>query len=272
MDKLWIVILIGYAVCVAESIFTLTNRRPVMRKVMWASLAVSFTAHTIWLLARGIEAKRYPLVGTEETSAYLSWCLVVSYLVASLWYNATALGSFIFPIILALSTIAAVTPESLIVPEGIDQPLQRILFPVHAGLILLAYSAFFIAFGAGVMYMIQERELRLKRFSAIFFRLPSLDTCDAISSKAMAIGFVLFTFGIAAGLGWQRARDGQYWHGDPIEIFSLFTWLIYLFLVQSRISVKWGGRTAALASIVSFMIVIFSLVGVRYLGNLHVFS
>lgn len=272
MDNLWIVVIAGYAICVAESIFTLTNRRPVMRKVMWASLALSFTAHTIWLVARGIEAERWPLVGTEETSAFLSWCLVVSYLVASRWYRATALRAFIFPLILALSTIAAVTPESQSVPAGIDQPLQRILFPVHAGLILLAYSAFFIAFGAGVMYMIQERELRLKRFGAIFFRLPSLDTCDAISSKAMAIGFALFTFGIAAGLGWQRARDGQYWHGDPIEIFSIFTWLIYLFLVQSRINLRWGGRAAAMASIVSFMIVIFSLVGVRYLGNLHVFS
>jgi len=272
MDKLWIVVLIGYGICVVESIFTLTKRRPAMRKVMWASLAVAFAAHTVWLFARGFQAQRCPLVGTEETSAFLSWCLVVSYMIASRWYHASVLRAFIFPLIFALSTIAAVTPESQGVPEGIDQPLQKILFPVHAGLILLAYSAFFIAFGAGVMYMIQERELRLKRFSAIFFRLPSLDTCDAISSKAMSIGFVLFTFGIAAGLGWQRARDGQFWHGDPIEVFSLFTWLIYLFLVQSRVSVKWGGRAAALASIVSFMIVIFSLVGVRFLGNLHVFS
>jgi hypothetical protein len=35
---------------------------------------------------------------------------------------------------------------------------------------------------------------------------------------------------------------------------------------------RWGGRTAALASIVSFLIVICSLVGVRYLGALHALS
>jgi ABC-type transport system involved in cytochrome c biogenesis permease subunit len=82
----------------------------------------------------------------------------------------------------------------------------------------------------------------------------------------------LLTLGIAAGIGWQRTRDGQYWHGDPIEIFSYFTWFIYLLLIQSRMNAGWRGRTAALASIVSFMIVIFSLVGVRYLGTLHPFG
>jgi ABC-type transport system involved in cytochrome c biogenesis permease subunit len=272
MDSLWIIVLIGYALCVVQSIVALTAKRPVMPGLALASLVVAFLAHSLWLTVRGVREGRCPLVGTEEMFAFLSWGLVVSALIAYRWYRARALQAFILPLVLGLATVAAIAPSPQGQPLGIDNPLQRILFPVHAGLILLAYSAFFVAFGAGLMYIIQERELKLKRFRTIFYRLPSLDICDSISVKSLTIGFILLTLGIAAGIGWQRTRDGQYWHGDPIEIFSYFTWFIYLLLIQSRMNAGWRGRTAALASIVSFMIVIFSLVGVRYLGTLHPFG
>jgi ABC-type transport system involved in cytochrome c biogenesis permease subunit len=272
MEVLWIIVLIGYAICVAQSIYALTTKRPVLHKLAFVSLAVGFGAHTGWLLLQGIRTGRWPLVGTQEMCAFLSWGLVVAYLIAYRWYHAPALKAFIFPIVLGLATIAAISPGTPGQPAGLASPIQKFLFPVHAGLILLAYSAFFIAFGAGLMYIIQERELKLKRFGTIFYRLPSLETCDSISFKALAIGFVLLTLGMAAGIGWSRARDGLFFHGDAIEIFAIFTWLIYLLIIQSRLNAKWGGRTAALASIVSFMIVVFSLVGVRYLGSLHVFG
>ncbi len=272
MDILWIVIVIGYAICVAQSILALTTNRPVMRIPALVALSIAFGAHTAWLLLEGIQTGRCPLVGTQEMFAFLSWSLVVSYLIAQRWFHANALKAFIFPIVLVLATIAAISPGNVGQPEGIHNPLQGFLFPLHAGLILIAYAAFFIAFGAGVMYIIQERELKLKRFGTIFYRLPSLETCESIIFKSMAVGFLMLTLGIAAGIGWQRARDGVYWHGEPIEIFSVVTWVIYLLLIQSRMNAGWSGRATAMASIVSFMIVICSLLGVRYLGTLHAFG
>lgn len=270
MEVLWIIILIGYAIGVVQSILALTLKRPFLNKVSLAVLAIAFGLHTSWLLLRGFQTGRCPLVGTQEMCAFLSWGLVVSYLIAYRWYRAAALKAFIFPIVLVLAAIAAISPETSIAVTGTNQPLERILFPVHAGLILIAYAAFFIGFGAGLMYIIQERELRSKRMGRMFHRLPSLDTCDAISFRSLAIGFVLLTLGIAAGFYWQGLRDGRFWHGEPIEIFSVVTWVIYFLFIQTRMNATWGGRASALASIVSFLIVIFSLVGVRYLGgSLH---
>jgi ABC-type transport system involved in cytochrome c biogenesis permease subunit len=163
--------------------------------------------------------------------------------------------------------VAAISPEGQDAPGTANPPLQAILLSLHVGFILLAYAAFFITFGAGLMYIIQERELKHKRFGTIFYRLPSLDTCDGISKKSMAIGFALLTIGILAGLGYTRAHYGVYWKGDPLEIFSAATWVLYLFLIQTRMTAGWGGRTGALASIVSFLIVVCSLFGVRYLGH-----
>ena len=267
MEILWIIILSGYAVCVAQAVFALTTKRPVMHKPALAALAIALGAHTSWLVIKGIRANRCPLVGTQEMTAFLSWCIVVFYLIASRWYRANALKAFVFPLVLTLTTIAAISQEMQGVTDTENQPLQTVLLPVHVGLILLAYAAFFITFGAGLMYIIQERELKHKRFGTIFYRLPSLDTCDSISSRSMAFGFVLLTMGILAGLWFTHARYGLYWQGGQLEIFSVATWILYLLLIQTRMNAGWGGRAGALASIVSFLIVVCSLVGVRYLGH-----
>jgi ABC-type transport system involved in cytochrome c biogenesis permease subunit len=272
MDILWIIVLLGYAICVAQALFALATKKPLLARTSLGVLVAALGAHTFWLFARGIKTGRCPLVGTQEMCAFLSWGLVVSYLIAYRWYRANALKAFIFPIVLVLVAVAAISPATSRGPEGLDNPLQRILLPVHAGLILLAYAAFFIAFGAGLMYIIQERELKHKKFGRIFYKLPSLDTCDDISVKSLAIGFLMLTLGIAAGIYWHGLLDGRFWSGTGIEIFSVATWVIYFFLIQSRMNAGWGGRTSALASIVSFLIVVCSLVGLRYLGTLHTFG
>ncbi|MBI3653855.1 MAG: cytochrome c biogenesis protein CcsA [Acidobacteria bacterium] len=273
MKILWTMMLVGYALGVAQSIFSLTTDKRWLREIAFYGLLAAFTSHTVWLVWQGLSAKRCPIVGTQEMCAFLAFSLVLCYFIAYRWYRANALKAFILPIVFVLITIAALANSSTSnQPQDISQPLQKILFPAHAGLILLAYAAFFLSFGAGLMYIIQERELKQKRFGKIFYRLPSLETCDAISFKAIAAGFVLLTLGIAAGIAWSRARDGVFWHGQPLEIFVVIIWVIYLLMLQSRINAGWGGRTAALASIISFMLVIGSLIGVRYLGTLHVFG
>jgi ABC-type uncharacterized transport system permease subunit len=266
MQYLWIPILLGYTICVAQSIFALTARRPLLKRTADVTLALAFGAHTCWIVFESIRTGRCPLVVAEDIPASLSWLLLLSYLVVQRWYRAGALKAFILPIVLVLATVGAVSSD---VPAdtGPSAPLQQVLLPIHVGLILLSYASFFIAFAAGLMYMIQERELRHKRLGTLSQRLPSLDSCDGISARSMAVGFVLLTIGILVGLLFSHARFGVYWQGGALEIFSVVTWVLYLILLQSRLSSSWGGRAAAMASIISFLIVICSLVGVRYLGH-----
>jgi ABC-type transport system involved in cytochrome c biogenesis permease subunit len=267
MELIWIVVLLGYAFCVAQSILALTARRPLLRRTASVVLIAAFAGHSLWILLESLRTGRCPLVGAQQIPASLSWLLLLSYLIVQRWYRAPALNAFILPIVLVLATIGAVTSVSPQSPGRPNPPLENALLPIHVGLILLSYAAFFIAFGAGVMYMIQERELRSKRLGTLFHRLPSLESCDEISARSMAGGFVLLTIGILVGFLYSHARFGVYWQAGPLEIFSVVTWLLYLILLQSRLSASWRGRAAALGSVISFLIVICSLVGVKYLGH-----
>jgi hypothetical protein len=61
MEILWIIILLGYAVCVAQAVFALTTKRPVLQKLALGALAIALGAHTTWLVLKGIHANRCPL-------------------------------------------------------------------------------------------------------------------------------------------------------------------------------------------------------------------
>ncbi|HEY6333675.1 MAG TPA: cytochrome c biogenesis protein CcsA [Blastocatellia bacterium] len=270
MDIVLPIVLTGYGICMALAVYALSVKRAVLPRVSAAGLAAGFAAQTIWLIHRGVTAGRCPLLGIQEVSAFFSWSLVTAYLIAQRWYRTMALKAFVFPIVFLLSSVAAIVPGKPESFQEANQPLAQVLMPVHVALIILAYAAFFISFGAGLMYIIQERELKHKRFGPIFYRLPSLDTCDAISFKSVAVGFVLLTLGLLAAMALSHARDGSYWHGDPTEMFSVVTWLVYLVIIQSRVTAGWGGRNAAFATIIGFVLVMCSLAGLRYLDTLHV--
>ena len=57
---------------------------------------------------------------------------------------------------------------------------------------------------ASVMYLLQERELKLKTFGAMFYRLPALSTVNQLATNAAVVGLTLLTLGIATGMFWYR--------------------------------------------------------------------
>jgi len=144
------------------------------------------------------------------------------------------------------------------------------LFPIHTTLLIFAYASFFVVFAASAMYLWQERELKLKTFSALFHRLPSLTTVDDIGSTAAGIGFTLLSLGIVTGVIWSSQRSGRIWNNDPKEVFALLTWLLYLTMIHYR--TQWRGRKSAIVGVAGFGLVLFTFLGTRFMGGYHVFG
>src|SRR5207237_5396041 len=177
-------------------------------------------------------------------------------------YRAQALGSFTLPLVTLLTFIASVTRDTSSAATVADAN-SAWLFPVHTTLLIFAYAAFFVVFVASIMYLLQERELKLKKFSAIFHRLPALTTVNEIATSSAAIGLTLLTVGIATGMVWSSSRDGRLWHNDPKEIFAALTWLLYLLLILYRSTSRWRGRMAAWMGVAGFALVLFTFFGAR---------
>ena len=136
---------------------------------------------------------------------------------------------------------------------------------VHVVCSLLSYVAFLVAFVSGMLFLVQERQLKHKTLGLLFHRLPSLDALDRLNFWAIGIGFGLLSVGVVLGLLGSRMLLGRWWIGDPKEVLTMALWLSYLVLWLVRLRSTLRGRRVALWSIVGFSFVLFVLVGAHWL-------
>lgn len=257
-------------------VFATKAKRP--DKELLLIVLPGFVVHTAAILLNWHQAGHFPIVNPREVSAFIGWAIVAYFLLMSRRYQVRALPVFLLPLVYLLLLVSMVLPETsqelpmLLQGEITTNPLTKIIFPIHVTLVIFSYAAFVVTFVSGVMYLIQEHELKAKHFGAAFQRLPALNTCDEIGYRSLTIGFVLLTLGVVTGIFWNNQRDGRYWHNDPKEVMALVTWLVYLFIMHYRLTAGWRGRRVAWLSIAGFVVVILTWLGARALGGYHVFG
>lgn len=269
MRSLLLAVVAAYLIAAIHSILAFVNKRRSLQRVAEWSTAAGFVLHTVVLIADSYYDGHYPLFSLREALSFLAWSLVALYSIVLYRYRTQAVGAFVMPLITLLTLIALLIGTSASAPATFSATW---LFPIHTTLLIFAYAAFVIAFMASVMYLLQERELKLKTFSAIFHRLPALSTVNELATSAAALGLLLLTLGIASGMIWSSTRFGQAWRNDPKEIFALLTWLLYLFLIIYRFTPNWRGRSAAWLGVVGFALVLLTFLGTRFLDTYHVFG
>jgi len=143
---------------------------------------------------------------------------------------------------------------------------------VHLICSLLSYVAFLIAFLAGVLFLVQERQVKHKHMGWLFHRLPALGTLDRMNLLAVGAGFGLLSLGMTFGLWGSRTLLGSWWHWDSKVLLTLILWLAYLTLWMIRMRSTLRGRKIALLSILGFSLVLFTFLGVsRWLPTWHAY-
>lgn len=246
------------------------NQKESTRTIARNILLCSGILQTLYIITRYLLTGHTPITSEHETVFFFVWALTWAYLSFRWRYTVKNFGTFTSLLILLLLLISAVVSKEI---TPIPPVLNSLWLPVHAGISLIAYGFLGLAFIGGVMYLVQEWELKSKRFGYFFSRLPSLDALDQLNNHCLTTGFVFLTLGIVTGTIWGRQVFGAYWRWDPKEVWSMVTWFIYLIQFHQRITVGWRGKRAAVMAIIGFCFVIFTLWGVTYLlGGDHVYA
>ena len=235
----------------------LVYQNPVVPRVARYSLYVSLASQTGFFITR-FTMGGVPL-GTNmyESLVFFSWCIIIAYLLFTTRFK--------------IPVAAAFLPDKGIVE--LPPALKSYWLPIHVSFSFMGDALFAMAFGSGIMYLIQERQLKRKRPGAFYYRLPSLEVLDAINYRALTIGFPLLTLGIITGSVWAQYAWGAYWSWDPKEVWSLITWFIFAALLHTRLTIGWRGRKAAILVIIGFLAVLFTFLGVNLLlSGLHSYN
>jgi cytochrome c-type biogenesis protein CcsB len=248
--------LVLYAVgAVHVLVHALTRKRLLSSWTLSATL-IGFAAHTAGLSQRWTDVGHFPAVGLQDGASLLAWAIVLVFLLTFLRTRVDALGLAVYPLAFALMLVGDLAPPS----ERVDPILTSLFLPIHATLAIFGYAALFVAFAMGSLYLIQERELKARSPRAFYYLVPSLERCDTIGGRSVAVGFAFLTLAILTGMLWSSQARGRYWTGDAKEWSALLAWVIYVVLLVARQRTGWGGRRAALLGIVGFASVVFTFV------------
>lgn len=250
-------------------VFLIRQKKVVFRYSYWFLLS-GFVCHTVFLACRYYSLGAAPVLNLKAAFSFFSWSMICVYLVFHLKFRLMVLGSFVTPFATFLMIISSAMPWV----EGPVKPVFKSLWlTVHVGTMFMGNGLFAIAFVVAIMYLIQENHIKRKRFGSLYSRLPSLAILDSINYYSLIYGFSFLTVGMITGSVYAQRALGTYWQWDPKEVWSLITWLFYAVLLHERIAVGWRGKRAAVMSIVCFLILIITFLGVSiFLSGYHSFE
>ncbi len=238
-------------------------------KLMLSFAGAGFIVHTVQIIYRYFEVGYLPFTGMHHATSLFAWCIVLVFFILEYRYKIGIITSFILPIAFIIMLSSSIFPREIV---PISPVLQSYWFAIHILLAFIGNAAFAVAFGIGIMYLLQEHYIKSKHLSGIFQKLPSLQILDEINYRMITIGFPLLTLAIITGAIWAESAWGTYWRWDPKEVWSLITWFIYALILHVRLTVGWRGKKAAFLSIIGFLSVLFTFFGVNLLlKSIHIF-
>jgi cytochrome c-type biogenesis protein CcsB len=233
--------------------------RTLLPRLLWVGLVT----HALAIVLRSVGAGHFAVTTFDEALSFLALLLVAVFLLVQIRQPLVALGAVVSPLAFGLTLAAAAVHDGA---RPLPEVLKSAWLPVHIVLSLLGDAVFALASSASLLYLVQERRLKNHRGRGVLRGLPSLETLDRLNYRCLVWGLVLLTLGIVSGIIWAHTAWGRFWSSDPKLIFSLVIWVLYVVLLQGRMTAGWRGRWAATLTIAGFAVIVLSLVGVNALG------
>ena len=229
---------------------------PPVRGVL-AVLAIGVSAHLAALAGAARAIGQMPLTGLGSGLSFAGLALALTLLVVELLAREVTLTLVAAPLAAAVTAIGSML--------GIEPSLglagtRGAWLVAHIALSFIGIAAFATAAAAGVLYLVERRELKSRRFGAVFRFFPPLETLDRVNHVAAVSGWLVMTLGIALAVTYSVA----YRHVDVAEIiWGLFAWLGVTSVAFGRLLGGWQARRAAVVSSVAFAFVVVLYVAFR---------
>ena len=263
MKALFFIAFAAYAVSVILEFTGTAFRKEKLLRAAWIAFIAAFALHTVFIVARGVAAKRLPLSNQFEFANGFAWGVALFTIAVCSRMKTEWLKVAAIPVTLLIMTYAALQPMEI---RDLMPALRSAWFALHIGSAAFSYAAFAIAGGLGVGYLIRskrgcaEDDARMRQIDSQGYRM-------------VCLGFLLLTVVIFSGAIWAEQAWSSWWSWDPKETWALITWIFYAIYLHQRLRMKWRGKRMAWMAIIAVLLVIFTFAGVNLLlPGLHSYA
>jgi len=206
-----------------RGVFRVTRRSMVI-------MGVGFVVLTAVLYLRGQLQGRCPLTSPFEILVFLSWSVVLWYFVFGPSFRLSLLGIFTTPVVVVLLVIALL--PGVYTDEHVPARVMPLDFwlELHAALALLSYGGLGLAAIAGVMFLVQDYQLKHHQHSSLFFHLPPVNHLFRSMVRLVAMGTLLMALSMALAYLTPNLPHT----GKLVVSYAIFAWFTAILLLRWR--------------------------------------
>ncbi|MBI5099739.1 MAG: cytochrome c biogenesis protein CcsA [Nitrospirae bacterium] len=231
-------------------------------------LHIGLVLQVAYIISRGIQLERLPLVGPHDTLLFLSASIAAFSIPFGFLLKDRKQFFNVVTVLVSLYTVF------VMISKQHNSPLPPVLktfwFECHVVLAFMSYALFGIAAILGYIYLNDKQPpiQPLTKEGEAGFENHSRErqnTTEGLQYRAALIGYCLFTLSMIFGGIWAYLAWGTYWMWTPKELWTSILWLFYSFYLHARLRQWWTGRPMAYLGIAGFVITMFTYLGVSLL-------
>lgn len=250
--------LVAYIVGVFLASLGTFYRFEAARKGAAVVFGLAWIAHFGAVLARGLRTGQVPLTDVAEYLLFLGLAVMTLYLLLWFRWRVDAAG-IVLPPIAAAAGFGALALLGTTTALPVARPRGWLLF--HTTVSTLGMATLVVALAMSLIYVFQDRAIKARRTLKFLNRLPPLDRCDHIGFQALAIGFVLLSVGIGAGVVVNASVHGRFWVPGIKQTLPVLAWLVFAGVLAARFKLGFRGRKSAYLTIAGVVLGLLTIAG-----------
>ncbi|HEY0368117.1 MAG TPA: cytochrome c biogenesis protein CcsA [Chthoniobacterales bacterium] len=222
------------------------------------AMVAGFALQSAFLFVRGRSLGRCPLTNLFEVFVFMAWSVALIYMLVGPAYRLSLMGAFTAPLVFLMQSFALLSP---IDAPRVGRMAVNPWLEFHASISIVAYGAFALAGVAGLMYLVQERQLKTHNLHSVFHHLPPLTELYAAIVRLLWLGFGLYTAGLLSG----------FFTGEPLPrakmAAAIVVWILYAAILQGRHLLRLTPKHVAALCVVAFSAALTVLWAIRFVAQ-----
>lgn len=221
---------------------------------------VAVALHAMALVDFWLTFGELPLGGLAPALSSLAFVGGLALVAMLLMREVARLALGLLPFVLVLQGAALALG---IEPTPGDLDFQGAGFVLHVALAFLGLQGLAVSSAAGVLYVVQHHELKVKRLGRLFQFIPPLATLERVGRIGLSVGFVSLSLALVLGWAWTVQNRGSLEIEDPKVLWAVMSWMVFLGIFAARRGKGRSEYRSALAAVIGFGIVIGTYLALR---------
>lgn len=258
LPSLWIALLCYVLAGATAIVAVVFGKRP--ERAILALLAAGLALHALSLGLRWERVGHGPFITLYEILSSNIWSLLLVFTIAY-WRlrPIRPVAAFVMPIVFVMmGWLLVVNPG-----EGhLPSTYKTMWLFIHVGLGKVFLGSVLVAVGISGVVLARAAGWGVGRLA----RLPGDERLDDLAFRFMALGLIFETLMLIAGSIWAQDAWGRYWAWDPLETWSLITWLILALAIHLRLAWRIRPQFGAALIVGVFALAFLTFFGIPFVS------